>query len=125
MYGAVGYGPVMYIDPAWDEEALRSAQTYVDGLSGRLQTSGLQVESKAVRGEVAATIDAVAEETNADMVVMSTHALTGPARAVLGSVADSVVRTSHRPVLLVRRPDGGLDSSEDAVQSPPKVVARR
>jgi nucleotide-binding universal stress UspA family protein len=124
MYGAVGVGSVMYIDPAWDEEALRSAETYVDGLRGRLQTSGLQVEVKAVRGEVAATIDAIAEETGANIIVMSTHALTGPARAALG-VTDSVVRNSHRPVLLVRRPDGVLESTEDAVQSPSEVVARR
>jgi nucleotide-binding universal stress UspA family protein len=34
---------------------------------------------------------------------MSMHAVTGPARALLGSVADAVVRTSHCPVLLVKR----------------------
>ncbi len=125
MYGAVATGPVMYVDLGWDEEALRSARTYVEGLTGRLQTSGLQVEARAVRGEVAASIDAVAGETGANMIVMGTHALTGPARAVLGSVADSVVRNSRRPVLLVRRPDGALDSTQDALQSPFEVVARR
>ena len=123
MYGAVGYGPPMYIDPAWEDEALRSAETYVEGLSRRLRTAGVQVEAKALRGEVAPTIDAVAEEADADMVVMSTHALTGPARAVLGSVADSVVRTSRRPVLLVRRPDGVLESTEDVLDGPNKVAA--
>jgi nucleotide-binding universal stress UspA family protein len=123
MYGAVGYGPPMYIDPAWEDEALRSAETYVEGLSRQLRTAGVQVEAKALRGEVAPTIDAVAEETDADMVVMSTHALTGPARAVLGSVADSVVRTSRRPVLLVRRPDGVLESTEDVLDRPAKVAA--
>jgi nucleotide-binding universal stress UspA family protein len=123
MYGGVGYGPPMYIDPAWEDEALRSAETYVEGLSRRLGTAGVQVEAKALRGEVAPTIDAVAEETDADMVVMSTHALTGPARAVLGSVADSVVRTSRRPVLLVRRPDGVLESTEDVLDRPAKVAA--
>jgi glycine betaine transporter len=39
----------------------------------------------------------------ADMIVMSTHGFAGPARAVLGSTADEVVRTAHRPVLLVRQ----------------------
>jgi hypothetical protein len=34
---------------------------------------------------------------------MSTHALTGPARVILGSVADAVVRASRRPVFLVRQ----------------------
>jgi len=124
MNGSVAYGPLLYVDPAWDEDALRSAETYVEGLSKRLQESGLQVETKAVRGEVAATIDAVAEQTSADMIVMSTRALTGPARAVLGSVADSVVRTSRRPVLLVRRRDGVLAGTEDMVESRSEVAAR-
>src|SRR5438105_9655403 len=113
----------MYIDPAWDEEALRGAQTYVEGLSRQLQSSGLRVDARALRGDVAPTIDAVAAETDADMVVMSTHALTGPARAVLGSVADSVVRTSHRPVLLVRRPGGILDDKEDAVEPTSEIAS--
>src|SRR5438552_4132076 len=124
MYGGVGYAPLLYVDPAWDEEALRSAETYVEGLRKRLQESGLQVETKAVRGEVAATIDVVAEQTSADMIVMSTHALTGPARAVLGSVADSVVRTGHRPVLLVHRPDGVLAGPEDVLGTRSEITAR-
>jgi hypothetical protein len=34
---------------------------------------------------------------------MSTEALTGAARAILGSVADAVVRAARCPVLLLRR----------------------
>ena len=124
MYGAVGFGPVFYIDPSWEDEALRSAETYVEGLSRQLQSAGLRVDGRALRGDVAPTIDAVAEETEADMVVMSTHALTGPARAVLGSVADSVVRTSHRPVLLIHRPDGVLAGTEDVLETRSEVAAR-
>lgn len=107
-------GAIAYFDPLWEEEALQSAQAYVRGLGERLRKAGLQVESRAVRGEVAASIHAVADETDTDVVVMSTHALTGPARTVLGSVADAVVRTSHRPVLLVRRPGGTEDRLDDA-----------
>jgi hypothetical protein len=33
---------------------------------------------------------------------MSTHALTGPARTLLGSVADGVVHDADRAVLLIR-----------------------
>jgi nucleotide-binding universal stress UspA family protein len=124
MYSAVGAAPMMYIDPARDEEAEHSAQTYVEGLSRKLRTSGLRVGMKAVRGDVVTTIDAVAEQTGADIIVMSTHALTGPARAVLGSVADAVVRTSHRPVLLVRRGDGVFGGGEDVRDSRADVAAR-
>jgi nucleotide-binding universal stress UspA family protein len=38
-----------------------------------------------------------------DVIVMGTRALTGPARALLGSTADEVVGHADRPVLLVRQ----------------------
>jgi nucleotide-binding universal stress UspA family protein len=116
-------GALAYLDPAWEEEALQSAQTYVAGLAERLRTAGLHVETRAVRGDVAPSIHAVADETDTDLVVMSTHALTGPARTVLGSVADAVVRTSHRPVLLVRRPGGTRDEHLDASRTPAGELA--
>jgi nucleotide-binding universal stress UspA family protein len=37
-----------------------------------------------------------------DMIVMSTHGRTGLGRLVLGSVAESVLRGTHKPILLVR-----------------------
>jgi nucleotide-binding universal stress UspA family protein len=114
LYGGDG---VAYVDAAWEEEALHAAETYVAGLGERLRKAGLQVETRTARGEVAASIHTVADETDTDLVVMSTHALTGPARAVLGSVADVVVRTSRRPVLLVRRAGATLDDGlDDAVE---------
>jgi len=58
---------------------------------------------------VAETIVAVAEEGAADLIVMSTQALTGAARALLGSVADAVVRSAHCPVLVVHRAELGTD----------------
>jgi nucleotide-binding universal stress UspA family protein len=44
----------------------------------------------------------VAEELRADLIVMATHGRRGVARALLGSVAEMVVRTSPVPVLTVR-----------------------
>jgi nucleotide-binding universal stress UspA family protein len=123
MYGSeVGFGAIGYFDPAWEVEALHSAETYVAGVAKRLRKTGLHVETRALRGEIAPTIHAVSDETDTDLVVMSTHALTGPARAVLGSVADAVVRTSHRPVLLVRRP-GNLHDTDESVKAASEVAS--
>jgi nucleotide-binding universal stress UspA family protein len=61
-------------------------------------------------GMAADTINATAADVDADVVVMSTHAYTGPLRAVVGSVADAVLRTAGRPVLLVRRPRAVLET---------------
>jgi nucleotide-binding universal stress UspA family protein len=99
------------LDPAWDEEALAAAQLYVRGLAVRLQGIGLVAEGRALLGSITDTfmghvtrpILESANEVGADLIVMSTHAWTGPVRAVLGSIADEVVRTAERPVLLVRR----------------------
>jgi nucleotide-binding universal stress UspA family protein len=47
---------------------------------------------------------AVAEEVSADLVVMGTHGRRGIARALIGSVAEAIVRTSTVPVMTVRAP---------------------
>ena len=120
MYAGDAYGG-MYYDPAWDEETLAGARTYVEGIVKRLRAARLVVDGEARQErDVARTIVSVAEEATADLIVMSTQALTGPARALLGSVADMVVRTSTCPVLLVHRPDlaeGPAVSSEHDPES--------
>jgi nucleotide-binding universal stress UspA family protein len=44
----------------------------------------------------------VAEELQVDAIAMSTHGRTGPARWLLGSIAERVVHNSKVPVLLIR-----------------------
>ncbi len=44
---------------------------------------------------------AVADEVSADLIIMGTHGRRGIARALIGSVAESVVRTSPVPVMTV------------------------
>jgi len=77
---------------------------YVDAVAARLRGLGLPADGEArMAPGVADAIVETAEQATAEMIVMSTQGLTGPARALLGSVADAVVRTSHCPVLLVHR----------------------
>jgi nucleotide-binding universal stress UspA family protein len=90
-------------DPAWDDEALTAARGYVESLAARLRHAGINAEGRAVLGHVGETIVETASAVAADLIVMSTHALTGPARTLLGSTADEVVRTAQRPVLLLRQ----------------------
>jgi nucleotide-binding universal stress UspA family protein len=108
VYTGYGFGGTFAIDPAWDEEALASARAYVDGIVTRLRGAGLVADSEArLAPDVAEAIVTVADQGSADLIVMSTQALIGPARALLGSVADAVVRGAHCPVLLVHRADVG------------------
>jgi nucleotide-binding universal stress UspA family protein len=104
IYGAYAFNGATYVDPAWDEEARVSAQAYVDGIGVRLRGTGMAVESEVCMApSVGDAIANLAEERGVDLIVMSTQALIGPARAVLGSVADAVVRRAPCPVLLLRR----------------------
>jgi nucleotide-binding universal stress UspA family protein len=99
--GAAGFEGLTYIDPAWDDEAVAAARSYLAGMAQRLQ----DVEVSYDAFVAAAVPDAIverADEESADLIIMSTHALTGPARALLGSVTDAVVRAANCPVLVIR-----------------------
>jgi len=113
------YSGAPFYDPVWDDDALLAARTYVDAVAERLRGVGLAVDAYArMAPDVVRAIVDTAEHASADMIVMSTHALTGPARALLGSVADAVVRTSHCPVLLVKRAHGSAPESD--LEMPPQ-----
>jgi len=104
-YDGYGGSAGMYVDPSWDDDARDAARTYVASLEGRVRERGLGVTSEVVIARsVAETIVSRAEELSSDMIVMSSHALTGAARAVFGSVTDAVVRQAHCPVLVAHRP---------------------
>jgi nucleotide-binding universal stress UspA family protein len=91
------------MSPSWDDEPLAGPQTYAERFAGRLQRSGIEASGRSVLGHAAETIVETANDVAADLIVMSTHARTGPSRAILGSTAEAVVRTARRPVLLVRQ----------------------
>jgi len=56
-------------------------------------------------GNPAERIVAVADEEGVDLIVTATHGHTGVRRFMLGSTAEKVVRTAHRPVLTVHLED--------------------
>ncbi|MFC5971743.1 universal stress protein [Halomarina salina] len=61
-----------------------------------------ELRTESTVGKAAPTIVEYAEEHDPDVVVMGSHDRSAPARFLLGSVADHVVRRSPVPVLLVR-----------------------
>ena len=93
----------MPVDPtptvaAQQEEAL----AYLREVQRRLTARAIAADRALPEGEPAATIVAHALERGADLIAMTTHGLGGLGRALLGSVADDVVRQAPCPVLLVR-----------------------
>jgi universal stress protein A len=76
-----------------------------DMLEGVVPASpGVEIELRLVSGDPAAAIVELAENEEADMIVMGTHGRTGLARLVMGSVAEAVVRRAKCPVLTCKMP---------------------
>ena len=63
------------------------------------------VQVKAEVGYAAEEILSLAENEDADLIVMGTHGRKGIDRILFGSVAEKVVRNSSRPVLTIRPAD--------------------
>jgi nucleotide-binding universal stress UspA family protein len=78
--------------------------------------AGLAIERRLEFGEPAAVILKVAQEIDADLIVMGTLGRTGLRRLLMGSVAEQVVRKASCPVLTVRAPVQTLSSCPSAVE---------
>jgi nucleotide-binding universal stress UspA family protein len=83
------------------EAAKKGLDAAVTARQGR---GGVKIESVLREGNAQEEIKAVAESTNADLIVIGTHGRKGIARALLGSVAENVIRTVKIPVLAIHGP---------------------
>lgn len=95
---AVPYPLIVGPPPAEIESAARRR---LDVVSANLRTLAPEHDSVLRRGSAWAEIVAEAEDGDYDSVVVGTHGRTGPARWLLGSVAEKVVRSCRPPVLVV------------------------
>ena len=91
------------VDPTEAQVAVvREAEEYLDGVATRLRGEGLsRVTTSAWYSSAAQAIVEVARTRRVDLIVMSTHGRSGLRRVVRGSVAESVLRGTRTPVLLV------------------------
>jgi nucleotide-binding universal stress UspA family protein len=89
--------------PALEEpDAVIEARQQLTDLAAGVSAAGIEVDTRVLVGPVVPIIDAVADQISADLIVMTTHARLGVARAMQGSFADAVVHSTLRPVLLCR-----------------------
>ena len=80
------------------QRRLEAARERLGGVPG-----GPPITATVRAGIAADVIPSAAHELGADLLVVGTHARTGLKHALLGSVAERVVRTAHCPVLIARR----------------------
>jgi nucleotide-binding universal stress UspA family protein len=93
---------------AWREDLRREAQEVLDAQVKKIEEAGgtvaiAHLKMNESRDEA---IVHLAEEIDADLIVIGSRGFGGLKRALLGNVADSVVRHAHCPVLVVRPSEG-------------------
>jgi nucleotide-binding universal stress UspA family protein len=89
----------------FEEEELRK---YLESVAQALQGRGLKTRAVVTGSGPARTIVAVSESEDADLVILAKNGRGTSSRGVaLGSVADRVIQTTQRPLLLVDAPEGG------------------
>ncbi len=106
------------------ELALRKAQrSYLRGHAERLSKAwGIGVTTVSPTGPVAEALAAWIEHVRTDMVVMTTHGRGTLGRALLGSVADHLVRTLEVPIILFRPEAGEAAPQTQSDWNPRQIV---
>lgn len=84
-----------------DEQEARLEQLLVEMEAERLE--GVASSVRVIRcPSVAQGVELAAEDAGAEMIVVGSHGRTGLKRVLLGSIAESILRQSSRPVLVAR-----------------------
>jgi nucleotide-binding universal stress UspA family protein len=86
------------------DDIQRAAEERLEKLVKESSAKVKDVKSAYRSGATAAEIVAFAQGEGADLVVLGTHGRTGVKHLVMGSVARSVLKMAHRPVLIVEGP---------------------
>ena len=93
----------MPLDAAAIEQSLENdAKRYLSAVEARITAKGIRCRSEVMHGVPWDKIVAFAGNANDMMVAISTHGRSGIPRLVLGSVADMLIKSLERPVLVVR-----------------------
>jgi nucleotide-binding universal stress UspA family protein len=91
------------VDPVDAQVAVvREAESYLAAVADRLREQGItRVVTSVWYSSAAKAIVEAARVRRVDLIVMSTHGRSGLRRALRGSVAESVLRRTRTPILLV------------------------
>lgn len=91
-------------------KVVREGEEYLAEVAARLKADGVQdVGTSVWYGSAAYAIVEAARLHKVDLIAMTTHGRSGLGRLILGSVAESVLRGTTTPVLLVRVPEAPVE----------------
>ena len=84
---------------------LEGAQAGLDRQIASRQGYGVTIRGVVKQGDAYRMVNETAEEVGAGLIALGTHGRKGLSRALIGSVAEKVVRTARVPVLAVHSGD--------------------
>jgi nucleotide-binding universal stress UspA family protein len=96
--------PDVIVDPAIDQRIEEDADALLARAAESARSSGVEVDTCLREGPIVDSIVQCIAEYHADLVVLGTHARSGLARAVQGSIAEGVLRATTIPVLVAHAP---------------------
>jgi nucleotide-binding universal stress UspA family protein len=82
-------------------QIMTAAQEAMKATGAARAGSGVELTPLVRQGNTSAEVRAIAEEVGADLIIIGTHGRSGLSHALLGSVAEKIVRTSTLPVLTI------------------------
>jgi nucleotide-binding universal stress UspA family protein len=96
------------------QEMIAGAERQLTPWKDRPAAQGLTVKTAVITGQPAQSIIEYAAGEGCDLIVMGTHGRTGLSHAVMGSVAERVLRKAPCPVLTVRADAGAAEGARTA-----------
>ena len=106
-----------------DIQAVNEADGYLAALKASLEKGGCRsIQTHVWYGAPASVIVEAARVNRADVIVMSTHGRSGLGRLVFGSVAESVLRGTRVPILLVRPAEAPLEQPSGRSEARPATT---
>lgn len=84
------------------QDAAAAARAYLEKAAKPLREAGVTVRCEVAQGSADAEILGFAHREDVDLIIMSTHGRSGVSKLLLGSIAQKVMVTTKRPVLLVK-----------------------
>jgi nucleotide-binding universal stress UspA family protein len=97
--------PDLYNVNIVDEETINKLRERLLKCVNEDTKSKISVEAIIIQGVPFAEIIRTAKERKIDLIVLGTHGRTGLSHALMGSVAEKVVRKAPCPVLTIRHPE--------------------
>ncbi len=97
--------PELYNVNVIDKETINKLRERLHKCISEDTRKNIEVETIVIEGVPFAEIIKKAREFKVDLIVLGTHGRTGLSHAIMGSVAEKVVRKAPCPVLTIRHPE--------------------